>query len=138
MVQTQQLRPTPPPLPATPEEMEALRSLQKEKPLREHIEPIVLKLISDEDYKKLIWAIYPEQCVEGSFDADDVMAAQMIRLYAKDNSIPEVASQKLSAIDKSHRQALRKFHLTRDQRRDMAQEPVIHGTAPDETALGNA
>lgn len=120
-----QLRPTPPPLPATTQEMLQHRKVQSKRTINDHVEDVYLRLCEDETYASLIFAIYDEQAVEKSLDIDDFLAAQTIRAYAKKNGIAELADESLAAIHKAHQTVLRRYQMSRKERRNRVGDTVV-------------
>jgi hypothetical protein len=128
------LRPAAPPLPATTEGFLAHRKLKARRTINDHVEDVHLLLVEREDYLDLITAIYPEQTVEGSIPADDIMAAQMIRRKAKEIGNAELQSQKLGAITRALNIVLRRFGFSRNERRNMVGGITVQASEPETEA----
>lgn len=71
------------------------------------------------EFRELLDAVYKWDTVEGSFGADDLLAAIMIRNYAKQHDVPIVQDMKLMSIKTSLNYVMRKSGHSRKQRRDM-------------------
>jgi hypothetical protein len=121
-----QLR-VPPPLPATPEgwirDIKVARSIND---LVEDIHSDLLRGKSSELYQSYLFAIYDAQAVEGSLASDNVMAAQMIRERARtlDDSHP-LTKEKLATISQALGVVLRRYHLSRKERRQLVAGQVV-------------
>jgi hypothetical protein len=82
-------------------------------------------------YRRYLYATYDEQAVEGSLSADNAMVALMIRERAKEEDTP-VQYEKLSVIYKALGVVLRRYHMSRKERRLSVDGEIIsdnHGTA---------
>ena len=96
------IRPKAPPMPVSLEDLDKLRKFQKRTSLNDIVERIHRALYNNPEYQKYLTAIWPEETIQGSFQCDDVAAAQMIQKYASDNNIViPPSSNKWSAIIKS-------------------------------------
>jgi hypothetical protein len=115
MVDISQLKKVP--LPATVGDMLARKSPTLQN-LNDHVDVIHVKLFATvARYQLLLDAVYDEEAQEGSLSADNIMAAIMIRDYAKkDDTDLYVASKKLATIVKSLNVCLRRYHMTRKER----------------------
>jgi len=124
----------PPALPANRNALIEQRSVEFRRTLNDMVEDIHLTLWDVNPlYKKYLHAVYDEQAVEGSLAADNIKAAEMIRIYADarkgdDMSCASVAGEKLATLSKAMGVVLRRYDISRKERRDM-----IHG----ETVPGN-
>lgn len=117
------IRPRPPSLPTTREEMIAQRKSEMHRTLNDHVEDIHLALYTDPDYQRLLDAVYDEDAVEGSLAADNLEAATMIRDYArKDKRNPYVGDKKKATISKALGVVLRRYGMSRKERSRM-----VHG-----------
>jgi len=74
-------------------------------------------LMNDEEYLSLLDAVYDEQAVEGSLNADNVMSAKKIRDMAEKRNSP-LKDQKLATISKALGVVLRRYGVSRKDRRD--------------------
>jgi hypothetical protein len=117
-------RPPVRPLPATKEDMLAGKLTQSTLTLNDHVEQLHIALYgSNPKYDKLLDAVYDEDAVEGSCVIDGSKAAEMIRELARqDNRNPYVADKKLATIVKALNVVLRRYGISRRQRRGM-----LHG-----------
>jgi len=119
-------KPLPAPLPATGEDWDALRDHKISLTLNDKVEVIHNRLRENDKYARYLYAVYDEQAEEGSLSADNVMAALMIRQAAKkENGEEEVASQKLATINKALGVVLRRYHLSRKERRNTIGGEII-------------
>lgn len=75
-------------------------------------------LVVDEKYVALLRATYDQHAVEGSLAADNVLAAIMIREKAKDIDYVDVAHEKLGIINLALGVVLRRYKMSRKQRRN--------------------
>jgi len=120
------VRPGAPPLPATVQDLDALRKSNKRSSLNDIVEQINRELWPNPDYQKYFWAIWPEETQEGSFQCDDVRAAIMIQKYAEDHGITiPPNSNKLSPIVKSLHVVMARYE---NQTRKARREAVLNGT----------
>jgi hypothetical protein len=97
----------------------------KDPTLNDLVDDIHHLLVRDERYRAFLHAVYDEQAVEGSLAVDDVMAAEMIREKAKEIGSTEVARQKLATISKALHVVLRRYGLSRKERRDRIRGEII-------------
>jgi hypothetical protein len=119
------VKPKPPALPQTVEELEALYKLAKEPTLNDYVHSIHKALWKDPEYQKLLDAVHNEDAVEGSCDADDIFAAQRIRAHAVEHGISEVATRKAHTIATALRVVMRRYGLSRKERRNMIGGEVV-------------
>lgn len=104
-----------------PENTAALIEQRKNKrsySLNDMVEKHHLGLYENEEYQSLLEAVFPEQALEGSLIADDFEAARMIRERARDNGDGYVAKQKLDTIRKALAVVLRRYGISRKERRE--------------------
>lgn len=94
------------------------RQIKGERTLNDHVEDIHLSLVESGNYRGFLKAIYDEQAVEGSLGADNIMAAQMIREKAREIANDVVSKEKLATISKALGVVLRRYGLSRNERRD--------------------
>ena len=95
-----------------------VRKIKLHLTINDTVENIHVKLLEDEDYLRLIEAVYDEQAVEGSLAADNTMAAQMIRAAAKKENSP-IQHEKLATISKALNIVMRRYGVSRKERRNM-------------------
>ena len=114
------VRPRPPSLPATRQEMIAQRKGEMRRTLNDHVEDAHLVLYDNEQYQRLLDAVYDEDAVEGSLAADNLEAARMIRDFARiDGRDPYVADKKLATLSKALGVVLRRYGMSRKERSRM-------------------
>jgi hypothetical protein len=95
------------------------------KNLNDNVEKILLALIEVPEFHHLIMATKDADAYEGSLFIDDVLAAQMIRQYAVEQCYsPTVAGARLDKVVRSLRVVLRRFNMSRAQRRGKVGEPT--------------
>jgi hypothetical protein len=105
------------PLPSTREELLARKTMTSRLTLNDYVDQIHIVLWEKgTPYYKLLDAVYDEDAVEGSLAIDNSKAAEMIRAYAEENKIPEVATKKLATLVKALNVVLRRYHMTRQER----------------------
>lgn len=105
-------------LPATVQDLVAQRRSLRSRTLHDDVEAIFLKLWDDPTFRRWFDAIHPSQTVEGSFQVDDVLAAEQVREYAIANHFPVAASAKLAALIFSIHTVQRRYHISRAERRN--------------------
>jgi hypothetical protein len=109
-----QLRATP--LPVTREALEAARMLKARPTILDLIEPIVLALWEDEDFRRFVDAIVDSDAIEGSMEYDDVRAAEMIRDHARANNHTDIGGKNLKTLVHALRLVLKRYGQGRKQR----------------------
>ena len=77
--------PVGPALPSTAEALLSFRKRPANASLNDLVEQIHVALWPSQEYQDLWDAIFDEQAVNGSMSIDDVMAASMVREYAKEH-----------------------------------------------------
>ncbi|MCB1773569.1 MAG: hypothetical protein KDI88_08120 [Gammaproteobacteria bacterium] len=105
-------------LPPTVSDLIEQRKSKTKKTLHDQVEDLHLSLWENAAYQALLDAVYPEQAIEGSLFADDFEAARMIREAAKKKGNAYVAGQKLETLRKSLSVVLRRYGISRKERRD--------------------
>lgn len=95
-------------LPATLADLRALRT--KERSVLDYVDDINEKLWEDPEYQQYLQPIDNATSVTGSTTGDDLMAAMMIRQYAKDNRIAAVVDTKPTKIAGCLRRVLNGRH----------------------------
>jgi hypothetical protein len=83
----------------------------------DQVEKIHLSLIDSDEYRALLAATSKAEAVHGSLDCDDAMRAQMIRDQAIKLGYVEVAQAKLGTIHKALNVVLRRYGMSRKQRK---------------------
>lgn len=126
-----EIRPRPPSLPKTYEEMVAGKLVKTGKNLNDHVDDIHNLLWNETDadpsYQELIDAVYDEDAVEGSTIFDDYVLAKMIIAKAAKMGNTYISNKKPATIAKAHRTVLRRYGLNRKQRREMVKGEVMSG-----------
>lgn len=79
-------------------------------------------LIEDEEFRRLLEALDPEQAIEGDLKTDDHMAALKIREAAIRNGISPLATEQLATIRKALNVVMRRYGICRKERRDEARQ----------------
>jgi hypothetical protein len=117
------LRPAPPPLPATVEDLEKDRVFANERTLNDYVEEAFLDLYKDDKkFRAFLYAVYDEQAVEGSLAIDNAEAATMIRDWGAQREVEQITREKKATIVKAMNVVLRRFGKSRKDRKNM-----IHG-----------
>jgi hypothetical protein len=93
--------------------------------LNDQVEGIHCSLYEDKEYRAFLYAVYKEQTIEGSFAADNAMAAGIIRNRAREIGNIEVSRQKLATIVKALNVVLRRHGLDRKTRRNTVCDVVV-------------
>jgi hypothetical protein len=102
-------------LPQTRQALVERRKLKKKITIVDLVDPIVVALWEDEKFGEYMKAVEDSGAVEGSIDVDDTMAAMMIREYAKENKMTEVAKENLTTIRYGLRRVLNRYHVARHE-----------------------
>lgn len=115
--------PEPPPLPEKIDNW--VRTLKEERSLNDLVEDVHRVLVDEsDDYRRYLWAVHDTQAKEGSLSADNIMAAQLIRQKATDQKT-EVADEKLATIVMALGVVLRRYNVSRKQRRNLLGGTVV-------------
>ncbi|MGD9617437.1 MAG: hypothetical protein AB7H90_20255 [Alphaproteobacteria bacterium] len=123
---------SPVPLPPTRGDLAVLRKLKaKLKPLNDQVEEVFEQLIEDEKFNRYLQAVYDEQAVEGSLAADNIGAAIMIREKALELGY-SLADEKWATISKALGVVLRRYGLSRKERKNTVNGEVVRGDRDDE------
>lgn len=104
------------PLPATTQDLVAMRKSMRERTLNDHVEDVHVTLWDDPAYHRALEAVYDEDAVEGSLAADNFLAAMMIRDYARDKKLPFLMDKKLATIVKALNVVLKRYGISRKER----------------------
>lgn len=118
-----------PELPATVADLLAHRKSMQARSLNDDVDDIFLRLWENSKFRSLFAAIHPSQTIEGSFPADDHVAAEMIRDYAKEHHFAIASTAKLAAIIFSLHVVCRRYEQSRNQRRNMVKGQHVNMTA---------
>jgi hypothetical protein len=112
------------PLPNSVVELQARRLTPFKRLLNDMVEELHTKCYEDEKYRAYLEGVWDEQCVEGSLAADNFKAAEMIRARATKENSP-VAREKLATLVKSLGIVLRRYGLSRKERRQTVGGEVV-------------
>lgn len=113
-----------PPLPENIDDW--VRHIKAERTLNDLVEDIHRILVNeDEEYRKYLRAVYDQHAVEGSLSADNIMACMKIRKKAEDVGSAEVAAEKLGVINLALGVVLRRYKVSRKQRRNMLEGQIV-------------
>lgn len=124
------LKKRPAPLPTKIEGWQ--RQTKMQRTLNDLVEDIHRMLITESaEYRAFLDAVYDEDAVEGSLSADNTLAAMMIRNKAKTIAGNELTKKKLATISKALGVVLRRYHLSRKQRRNMVGGEEVPGDSGD-------
>ena len=106
-------------LPQTAQGLMEYRKSAAKKSLNDQVEFVHLNLWDvSKEYQSLWDAVQNSQAIEGSTTADDYAAAGMLRQYAKDNAAPYVARQNLTTLKFALGVVMRRFGMSRKERRE--------------------
>jgi len=104
-------------LPKTVSDMINGRKVKTKLSLNDQVDELHLRLYEELDYRKLLDAVYPEMAITGDLKLEDGMAAQMIVAHARENGYPYIARQKLGTVVKALNVVLRRYGMSRTERR---------------------
>jgi hypothetical protein len=104
-------------LPTTVKAMMDQRTSKTRINLNDQVDQIHCKLYEEEEYRNYLDAVYNSQALTGSTIYDDGEAGRMILDYAKSNGYPYVAQQNLTTVVKALRVVMRRYHISRKERR---------------------
>lgn len=110
---------------------EWVRQIKSKQTINDMVESFHMSLIGDEVYVRLFDGVYNEQAVEGSLVADDLIAAQRIREAAL-KAKSALANEKLATIVKALRVVLKRYGMSRYQRRAQFSDRDDHAEANDD------
>jgi hypothetical protein len=116
-----------PALPSSVNDLLAQRKTLRTRTLNDDVDEIHLKLWDKPEYRNYFVAIWREDTREGSFIADDIMAATMIRDFAADAKLPLAANSKLAAIVRSLHVVTRRYGISRKERQSLVDGEVVAG-----------
>jgi hypothetical protein len=120
------------PLPTSRGKLVVLRKLKaKLKPLNDQVEEVFELLIENDTFNRYLQAVYDEQAVEGSLAADNIGAAIMIRDKARELGLP-LADEKWATISKALGVVLRRYGLSRKERKNTVNGEVVRGDRDDD------
>jgi hypothetical protein len=97
------------------------RYLKQKRTIIDYVEDIHRILMSGDlrdEYRPWLDAIWDDEAIEGKCSLDSAEAAKMIRSYAYENNIADVAHAKLAVIIKSLNTVLHRYRVSREDRRN--------------------
>jgi hypothetical protein len=103
-------------LPVTVADLIAQRKSMRARSLHDDVDECHVKLWSSPEYRRCFSAVHPSETIEGSFIADEYVAAGIIREFAQNNNIPIAAGAKLAAIVYSLHIICRRYNMSRKDR----------------------
>jgi hypothetical protein len=107
-------------LPVPTERSNWIRKTDFKRTINDMVEDLHLELVETSDeYRGFLDAVWDEQAIEGSLAADNTMAAQLIRAEAVRRNVPQIATAKLATIVKALNIVLRRYGVSRNDRRNM-------------------
>lgn len=112
-------RPPAPALPSSVSDLLALRKTLRTRSLNDDVEEIHLALWDDLQYRQFFLPIWKEETIEGTFIADELMAAIQVREYANNHQKPIAATAKLAAIIRSLHVVCRRYGISRKERQNI-------------------
>jgi hypothetical protein len=112
-------------LPSNVTALESQRVVKRTYTLLDETEQALKALFDEPKFRRLRDALEPEETVEGSIFADDIVAAQMIRKVASELNLHQVEEADLTLLAQKLRGAERRFNAARSQRAKAADEPVV-------------
>jgi hypothetical protein len=122
-------------LPTTTADFLNFRKLKQKRTLNDQVEDLFLALYEKPDFQQFNEAVFNVQAVTGHLALEDGKLAEMIIDLAKLRGADEVAKQKPWTIVLVIRVVLRRYGLSRPQRRDMMHgETDGFGTADEREA----
>ena len=120
-----------PPLPEKIEDWS--RQIKSERTLNDLVEDIHRVLVNENaEYRAYLRAVYDQHAVEGSLSADNVFACMLIRKKAKEIGSTEVAEEKVGVINFALNVVLRRYKMSRRQRRNMLGGQIVPQNGEDE------
>jgi hypothetical protein len=127
-------------LPATVQDLINQRRNPRSVSLSDRVEGIYLRLYENPVFKQYRQALYKEQCTEGTFIDDDVMAAQMIKEAAGKAGAPThdpiLAKEKLSVLRRLLGVVERRYNADRQSRRNIEESGAPRQSHEDDSDEG--
>jgi len=108
-----------PALPKTTADLLASRKTKSDRTLNDHVNDVHVILWENRDYRAALDAVHDSDAIEGSLSIDNMLAANMIREHARKNGNPFIKDKKLDTLVKSLNIVLRRYGISRKQRRQM-------------------
>jgi hypothetical protein len=101
------------------------RYIKAERTINDLVEDIHRVLVPESaDYRALLRAVYDGHAVHGSLVVDDVLAAQMVHAKAIELGT-ELGTEKLGPIKHALNIVLRRYKMSRKQRRNMVEGQIV-------------
>jgi hypothetical protein len=118
----------PPNLPSTRDEFLLHRKKKGGVSINDQVEDQVLTLVNGggaecERYLSLLNAVHNQDAVEGSLRADTYTAAMVLREFSRKNGVIAVADAPLEKVAKAQGVFLRRYGLSRRERRKSVEAP---------------
>jgi hypothetical protein len=104
------------PLPQNRASLIAQRKTPLERTLNDRVEQYHLNLWDDKQYRRFLDATSDEDTAEGSLAADNLEAANMIRMAALNANDDYVGTKKKATLVKSLNVVLRRYRISRQER----------------------
>jgi len=122
-----------PPLPPTRTSLLGQRAVEMRRTLNDQVEDVVLELWDNSQFQAYLHAVWDEQAQEGSLSLDNGKAAEMIRDHVRGtNATSEIATSKLATIVKALGVVMRRYGISRKERRNMVHNETVEGNNGDE------
>jgi hypothetical protein len=121
------------PLPATVSELMALRKVKFDRTINDRVETLLIDAFGNDQFVEYLKAVGDEEAVEGSLACDNVKAAEFIRDLASKSSKEGmardsvIAEAKLATIVKALNVCLRRYNISRKDRKNMLGGQVVPG-----------
>jgi hypothetical protein len=126
------IKAAPPALPAVLDDwVSRLKGKRTINDLVQDMHQTLLNSSESDSYIAFLTAVYDEQAVEGSLAADNIEAARMIRDRARTVDGNSLQHEKLATIAKSLGIVLRRYHLSRKERRQQVNGQPVPGNSGD-------
>jgi len=114
-----------PPVPNSVVDLMAQRKTLRTKTLNEYVEDVFLKLWENKEFRRYFVPIWRSQTIEGSFIADELCAAMMVRDFPEAH--PLVKSANLDSLQHSLRVVANRYGLGRKER-----QAIVDNVSDDE------
>jgi len=105
-------------LPPTVADLIEQKKTRKSRTLNDMIDDVHLHLWENPEYRSFLDAVHREDAVEGDLFCDDIRASEMIREQARKEGNRYVAEKNLATIRKSLLVVLRRYGISRRERRE--------------------
>jgi hypothetical protein len=110
-------------MPASTVEMIDRKKTKVNETLNDAVDRIHVRLYDNNEYRAYLAATINAEAIEGKMIADDYEACRMIRDYAKKNNEVLVATKNLETIRHALGVVLRRYKMSRTERRELFSEP---------------